>query len=203
MTALENTTLKKRTEKKPDLFRNIPVVRGAGGGLRPVTQVVRPVIKKILPQKSIVFQQLFDFWPMITSGMDAVETIPEKLTFPRGQQNWGILSLWTRTSAQAMELSYNKAQLIQRINSAFGYAMIADLRITAHPGKSLAPLTVVKRPLHNTGIKGNVLDDILTGISNPALRTILGELGGMLQEDPGQRQEQNRLTGTQQGENNA
>jgi len=152
--------------------------------LRPITQLVRPLVRKILPQKSVIFQQLFDHWPEIVAGTEAAGTIPEKLTFPHQQQKDGVLAVWARSSAQATEMTYNRQALIQRLNSVFGYALVRDIKVTAFPG---AATPGVKKPNlakvnSARGIPSQSLDKILGGISNPTLRTLLGELGAVLDQ---------------------
>lgn len=173
--------------------------------LKPISQLIRPLVKKFLPQKNIIFQQLFDLWPDIINGTEAMNTIPDKLVFPRQQQKDGVLSIWAQSGAQATEISYNRMMLIQRINSVFGYALVADIRVTAYPAGVLA---VTKKPIPNPekvnstqgnstqGIPSQSLDKILSGISNPELRHTLSELGRVI---PAQPVENNK----NKGENNA
>lgn len=152
--------------------------------LRPVSQIIRPVIKDILPQKSIIFQQIFDLWSDIVNGTEAVSTIPERLTFPKNQQKDGCLAIWAQSSAQAMELTYNKTSLIHRINSIFGFALVSDIKVTAHPTKGLKSKTTQAKVNPNRGVSSQSLDKILGDISNPSLRTILSELGQFLDPQP-------------------
>lgn len=200
MSRLENTTAENaaaarlsQTDSAPQkgLSRNVSQARFSKGAtsLRPVSQIMRPLIKQAIPQKSVIFQQVFDLWADAVHGTEAVGTIPEKLSFKgHNQQQDGCLAIWAQSSAQATELSYNKAMLIHRINSLFGYNLLADIKVTAHPGK-LPPRLEKQRARAKTnpakvnmnrGVPSQSLDKILSGISNPSLKTILGELGGVL-----------------------
>lgn len=154
--------------------------------LKPITQLVRPVVKKILPQKSALFQQLFDVWPDLVHGTDAAGTIPEKLSFAGKEQANAVLSLWARTAGQATELTYNRAALVQRINMLFGYALVKDIRVTAHPLQGLPPRRGANPAKVNAakGMPSQSLDKILAGISNPVLRQHLMELGGVIEAQP-------------------
>lgn len=155
-----------------------------GSSLRLLTEAVRPIVKQILPQKSMIFQQIFDFWPEIVATTEAAGSIPEKLTFQRQQQNNGCLSVWARTGAQATEMSYNRTALIRRINSVFGYALVAEVKVTAFPGLGLpaAKKATPAKVKVAQGIPSQSLDKILGGISNPSLRQILSELGGLIDQ---------------------
>jgi len=171
MSQAENTTL-----KKPARF--------GSSSLRSVSQLVRPLIKQALPQKSVIFQQIFDLWPEIVAGTECKNTIPEKLTFTKNQQKDGCLAIWAQSSAQATEISYNKKGLIHRVNGVFGYALLADIKVTAHPGKGLKPRATPAKVNMNRGVPSQSLDKILGDISNPSLKTILGELGSFLDPEP-------------------
>jgi hypothetical protein len=156
--------------------------RTSGFGLKPVAQLLRPVIKKVLPQKSVIFQQIFEIWPDIVNGTEAKGTIPEKLTFKMKEQKDGCLSIWAKSGSQATEISYNKSALIHRINSLFGFALVGDIKVMAHPTKTLVktgPATPAKA-LKARGVSCQSLDKILGEISNPSLKAALGELGGFL-----------------------
>jgi hypothetical protein len=146
-------------------------------GLVPVSRAARPVIVKTLPKQSAYFQQLFELWVEITAGSIAAGTVPEKLTLPKGQQKDGVLSIWTVTSAQAAELSFEKSNLIQKINKLFGFSLVSDLRLVAFP-KMLAesPVKVNVRPQKPS----QSLDKTLSDISNPSLRSALNDLGQYL-----------------------
>lgn len=154
--------------------------------LKSITQLIRPMVKKVLPQKSVIYQQLFDIWPDIVNGTEAKDTIPEKLTFPKQQQKAGVLAIWAQSGAQATEVTYNRMQLIQRINSVFGYALVADIKVTAHPGQGVAGKTRPNPQKVNSvqGIPSQSLDKILSGISNPMLRHTLSELGSVIPAQP-------------------
>lgn len=187
MTVSQKTTLKNRE-------------RAGTLSLKPVSQILRPVIKKVLPQKSVIFQQIFDLWSEIVTGTEAVNTIPEKLTFTRNQQKEGCLAIWAQSSSQATEVSYNKTMLIRRINSMFGYALVSDIKVTAHPAmitKRIATQGKTDNKVNaNRGVPSQSLDKILGDISNPSLKTILNELGSVL--DP--QTTENKYS---KGENNA
>ena len=174
------------SEKTTSKTSNIRKTTFTGGSsLRPVSQIVRPLIKEAIPQKSVIFQQIFDLWPEIIQGTVAKNTIPEKLVFTKDKQKDACLAIWAQSSAQATELSYNKTMLIHRINSIFGYGLLADIKVTAHPGKGIGKPKATPRKVNmNRGVPSQSLDKILGDISNPSLKSILGELGSFLDPEP-------------------
>jgi hypothetical protein len=147
--------------------------------LSPVGRAVRPLVTKLLPKTSASFSQLFEVWPDLVAGTEGVGSLPEKLVFARGSQKDGILYLWATTSAQAVELSFAQATFIKKINALFGFELVRELRVTAFP-------KTVKESPPRTVRRGKVscqsLDKDLSGISNPALKSILVELGGVLSD---------------------
>jgi len=167
-----------------------------GDALRPVSSAVRPIVKSILPASSVVFQQLFDIWADLMAGTEAAAAIPEKLVLGRDKQKDGVLHLWTKTGAEATELTFNKMMILRKINAHFGYSLVADLRVTAFP---TAITKSAGKANDNTGqgriakpVKGvpcQSLDKILQDISNPALREVLADFSGVLESNPSENME--------------
>ncbi len=149
--------------------------------MKPVSRLVRPIVKGLLPKNAILLQQLFDAWGDLMKGTEAEGAIPEKLTFLRGEQNKGKLYLCTLTSAQAMEIQFSQRALLQRINAFFGCETVAEIRVTAYPtattSRQESPRQVVKSTPTMTC---QSLDKDMAGISNPSLRAILAEFGSLL-----------------------
>ncbi len=153
--------------------------------LAPVGRVVRPVVTGLLPKSSAVFQQLFDIWPDLVAGTEGQGSLPEKLVFARNTQSDAVLHIWAGTGAQATEMSFNAAAFIAKINALFGYHLVRALRVTAFPKTlSSARKESALRSLPRAGMTSQSLDKALQGISNPALKTILAELGGVLETAP-------------------
>ncbi len=176
----------KKTSDKQSPSAGGPIRQG-GYVLRPVSDAARPVIKKVLPKSSVVFEQLFDVWSDLMLGTEASASIPEKLALNRTQQKDGILHVWTQTGAQATEMSFNKTMIMQKINAFFGYNLVADLRITAFPQMmtlSNDNKTGVGIANMRQSIPCQSLDKMLQDISNPALREVLKGFGSVLESNP-------------------
>lgn len=148
--------------------------------LSPFSAALRPVVKKILPQKCAIFQQLFDVWADLVARSEASGTIPEKLTLPRGKKGEGVLHIWAQTGAQAMEVEFNKANVMHKINTLFGYQVVKDLRVTAFPVANKNRAETAQKPIKRDSFSCQSLDKAVTGISNPQLRSALLDLGGVL-----------------------
>lgn len=145
-----------------------------------MAQAVRPLVKKALPKSAAFLAQLFDAWPDLTQNGVAHGTIPEKLVMPRGQQHDGTLHLWARTSAQAMEIAFSQAQILQTVNAFFGRRIVRDIRITAFPVTIVTESATVQVS-QTPRLSCQSLDKSLSGISNPFLKSLLMEFGGLLE----------------------
>jgi hypothetical protein len=66
-------------------------------------------------------------WASIVGNDVARMSRPSQLTFPRGERKGGVLTIECGGAA-ALELQHLKPQILDRINSHFGYAAIAELR---------------------------------------------------------------------------
>lgn len=149
--------------------------------LTPVSRLVRPIVKSLLPKNAVMLQQLFEAWPDLVKGTEAEGTFLDKLTFPRGQQAKGQLSLFALTSAQAMEVTFSQKALLHRVNAFFGSEAVAELRVTAYPtSMSAAKESVPPKVNHAPPRSCQSLDKMVVGISNPSLRAALVELGSLV-----------------------
>lgn len=66
-------------------------------------------------------------WAAIVGNDVARMSRPVQLAFPRGERKGGVITVECGGAA-ALELQHLKPQILDRINSHFGYAAIAELR---------------------------------------------------------------------------
>jgi hypothetical protein len=66
-------------------------------------------------------------WPAIVGAEVARMSRPLQLAFRKGERKGGVLTIQCGGAA-ALELQHLKPQILERINSHFGYAAIAELR---------------------------------------------------------------------------
>lgn len=102
------------------------------GQFQPIRFALQPVIKKAAP-KGVTghYLQLLTLWPDITVNTHASGSFLQRLTFPRGEQQGATLHLQARDSSQALFITHDKIQLKNRINQAFGYSLINDIKVIA------------------------------------------------------------------------
>ncbi len=80
-------------------------------------------------------------WPEIMGHVLAGRTLPQRISYPKGERSEGTLYIRAE-SAWATELQHLAPQVIERINSYFGYRAVAQLAIsqgTIPPGHDAAP----------------------------------------------------------------
>ena len=66
-------------------------------------------------------------WPAIVGPEVARMSRPVQLAFPRGERKGGVITIQCGGAA-ALELQHLKPQILERINSHFGYGAVAELR---------------------------------------------------------------------------
>lgn len=146
---------------------------------RPLSDLVPKLTKDILGKKSPDFGKMLLAWPNIVGAEMASKTMPLDLKFPRtagGKKGPATLHLAVQ-SACALEISYQKSLLIEKLNGFLGCAAIKDIKIVQQTnimtGKTtssppLRPLTLQETQL---------LDEILAGTQENDLQTALKNLG--------------------------
>lgn len=125
--------------KKPDddraaIARVTPAEKRSGVSFQALRHALQPVMKHAAPKGMTGhYLQLLTLWPDITRNTTAQGSILHKLAFPRGAQHGAVLHLYVRDSSQALLLSYEKMTLCAKINQAFGFALVSDIKVMAAP----------------------------------------------------------------------
>lgn len=145
---------------------------------RPLADFVPALTKDILGKKGALFGKMLAEWPSVAGPEIAAHTVPLDLKYAKklDKQSQATLHLAVR-AAHALEISYQKALLIERLNMFFGYPAIKDIKfiqqdnITEKLGRSAPPA----RPL--TLQEERKLDEMVAGIQENDLQTALKNLG--------------------------
>lgn len=145
------------------------------GGLRPVAAAMTKVTGPILGKRGLGEAQILTEWPSIMGAELADQTAPEKLSFPPGERRHGTLRLRVAPGA-AIAIQHREPQIIERINSFFGYPAVARLAIIQAPLKKRGPaVPPAPRPLRPD--ERARLDGRLAAVGDPDLRAALDRLG--------------------------
>jgi hypothetical protein len=155
---------------------------------RPVADLVPTLTKDAFGRKNMLFGKMLAEWEHIAGPDIAAQTTPLELKYSRsgGAKKTGekadktppkaVLVLAVQP-AFALELSYQKDLLAERLNVFFGYGAIKDIKIVQHSGvmdnkQTKAPLT---RPL--TMQEQQKIDGLVGSIQENDLQTALKNLG--------------------------
>jgi hypothetical protein len=97
-------------------------------GPRRIGQTVPNVAGKVLGKRGLAFGALITDWPAIVGHQLSLRTAPDKLMFPRGKREEATLHI-RAMGAIALELQHLEPQIIERINSFFGYKAVARIKL--------------------------------------------------------------------------
>lgn len=98
--------------------------------LRAIGASVERLTRPIFGKRGFQDASLINKWESVVGGMLAAHTAPEKIAYPRGERRDGTLHLTVDNSAFALELQHLEPQMIDRINTFFGFRAVARIRIT-------------------------------------------------------------------------
>lgn len=146
---------------------------------RAVGSFVSKLTQKAVQKYGFSAAALITDWRTIVGDELARYTEPQRLKWPRGVEAYGETeadaagrpgaTLVLRVDgARALDVQYNARQIIERINSYFGYRAVADMRLIQAPVEPLTasskPRDVVagkaRRPVPSTDL-GHIADDQL------------------------------------------
>ncbi len=124
-------------------------------------------------------------WAAIVGPQLAVYTAPERLKWPRAVEAHGDVeqgaegrpgaTLILRVDGgRALDIEYRKRELVERINSYFGYRAVADLRILQAPVQSVS--TLPRAVVAPRGTPRAVIAPEITSIANDGLRDALARM---------------------------
>ena len=145
---------------------------------RPLSDLVPGLTKDILGKKSLLFGKMLSEWRDIAGADIAAKTTPLDLKYAKklDKKSQATLHLAVQ-SAYALELSYQKSLLIERLNMFFGYPAIKDIKMVQQDNVMGNKKTSTKPPRLLTMQEEQVLDDLVGGIQENDLQTALKNLG--------------------------
>ena len=145
-------------------------------GLAPLTKDVGELTKGIFGDRGFVGVDLITNWTDIVGEEISQGVLPVRLTFPQKQRSNGVLHVRAAGGAFALLFEHQKARVIERVNTYFGYPAIADIRIVQGALKLPKPEPEeVEWPLGDEEVQ-ELLKKV-DGIEDDALRSKTFELG--------------------------
>ncbi|MEK9672796.1 MAG: DciA family protein [Rhodospirillaceae bacterium] len=151
-----------------------PVRRG--GPARAVGSALGRVTATAYGNRGFVQGEAVRHWREIAGDLLARHTLPDRITYPRGQRSGGLLHLQVDNSAVATEVQHLTPLIVEKINTYFGYGAVKDIHIFQRPlPKNETNRRISPRPL-SPGEQA-VLADELAEVTDPELRQALEALG--------------------------
>ncbi|MDH5748543.1 MAG: DciA family protein [Rhodospirillales bacterium] len=150
------------------------------GSPRALAATLDGITRPIFSKRGFANAAVAKEWPAIVGAQLAMQSQPEKVTFPAGKRGDGTLHLRIASGSLALELQHLEPLLIERINSYFGYRAITRLTyiqgpVWKPPGQTPPPPA---RPL--APAEEEILSGLLTQIDDMELRAALETLGRSL-----------------------
>ena len=95
---------------------------------RTLAGILPALTGKVLGRRGLAFGGLIAEWPSIVGPRMADRTSPFRIVFPHGQRENAVLHLRVAT-AVALDIQHLEPQIVERINTFFGYKAVAKLKL--------------------------------------------------------------------------
>jgi hypothetical protein len=146
------------------------------GGVRAIGQTLSKLTGAAYGRRGFAQGDVVRHWPEIAGELLARHTLPDRITFPKGQRVGGILHLQVGNSAVATEVQHLEPLIIEKVNTYFGYGAVKGVHLFQRPlppkaddgPKQARPLTPAERAR---------LERELETVTDPDLRRALEGLG--------------------------
>jgi hypothetical protein len=145
---------------------------------RTLSDLVPGLTKDILGKKGALFGKLLAEWRQIAGEDVASKTTPLELKFAKktDQKSQAVLHLAVQ-SAYALEMSYQKSLIIERLNMFFGYPAIKDIKMVQQTNLLSKKEKTVQSSRPLTREEDQKLDEMVAGIQENDLQIALKNLG--------------------------
>jgi hypothetical protein len=153
-----------------------------GGGLRRLPDLLGRVLDPAARRRGLAEAGVLSDWPRIVGEVLAARCQPVKLTGgDRG--HGGVLHVHVAGSA-ALELQHSEPQLLERINSYFGYPAVARLRLIRAPlALPRRTAATARKPL-DAAARADI-EAVVRPVADDGLRAALSGLGAALKAQAG------------------
>ena len=102
-------------------------------GLRPFSKTVPRGLKGILKKNGYNYSEIISKWDMLVGSDISNYSYPKSIKMTKGNDN-GILVLAVERGNE-INLEYSKKDIINKINSYFGYKLISEIRLNSFNSK--------------------------------------------------------------------
>ena len=146
-----------------------------------VAKTVNPLLRQLLGNNGMLFLELLNSWEEIIGKELAKYCLPQNISFKKDQRIDGCLNISVLSGAFAMEIQQRQRQIIEKINSFFGYPAISKLKIiqSANPENFLLnkkPIDKMKKNVVSAS-EESYITELTKDINNDELRKTLENIG--------------------------
>ena len=142
---------------------------------QPLARLIGKVLDPVTAKRGFAAADLLAAWDDVIGPRYAPFTQPDKLTWPRGREGGGILTIRI-DGARALFFQHESDQAIERINRFLGFAAVAELRLLHRPVKSRRK-AAVPPPAPLPMDEASALQQAVAPVADDALREALLRLG--------------------------
>ena len=143
---------------------------------RALAATVDRITKPLFGRRGFAEGAMIGDWPSVVGIEFAEHTSPERIVFGRGERREGTLHIRVDGGGRATEIQHLEPQIVERINSFYGYRAVARLKLIQGP----LPTRKVDSPAKSLALSASEekdLEERLAGIDDDGLKSALEGLG--------------------------
>lgn len=168
---------KKPTQKTPVKPKGIVPSDIRGRSPRPLSRMVERLTKSMLGRHGFAHGAIVTKWPDIVGQDMARHTQPEKIVFSRDGVSGGTLHLRVSSGALATEIQHLEPQILERINTFFGYKAVVRVKLIQGPLPRAKDQPAAKPPRPLSADEAKNLAGTVANVDDEELRQALERLG--------------------------
>ncbi|MBR1600670.1 MAG: DUF721 domain-containing protein [Alphaproteobacteria bacterium] len=144
-------------------------------------KTVNPLLQQLLGNNGMLFLELLNSWEQIVGKDLSAYCLPQNIVFKKDMRIDGCLNISVLSGAFAMEIQQKQQQIIEKINSFFGYPAINKLKIiqSVNPDDFLLnkkPIDKLKKKVVSES-EESYITELIKDINNEELRRTLKNIG--------------------------
>ncbi|MBQ8481836.1 MAG: DUF721 domain-containing protein [Alphaproteobacteria bacterium] len=146
-----------------------------------IAKTVNPLLRQLLGNNGMLFLELLNSWEEIIGKELSAYCLPQNIIFKKDMRIDGCLNISVLSGAFALEIQQKQRQIIEKINSFYGYPAISTLKIiqSANPDNFLLnkkPIDKVKKKVVSES-EESYITELTKDINDNELRKTLENIG--------------------------
>lgn len=138
----------------------------------------RRLLNPLLGKKGFIQADILSHWEDILGQALSAGVTPVSVSFSRSSSDRAVLHVKAFSGAYAVEFNARKEQILEKINSYFGYSAVTDIRLTQGGAAPALPSGVYFRPPKPR--EQAEINALTSDIEDESLRNAATELGLLL-----------------------